>query len=250
MKRLLAAGAPAIYQITKAFRHGEAGPWHNPEFTMVEWYRPGDTLAAGMQLLSDVGQILFDCPAADQMTYREVFQTALRLDPHAATVEQLRRAAQERHADSWSSQPSGARPLDRDGWLDWLWGDQIQPQLGQERPLIVHDYPASQAALAQLRDSKPPVAERFEMFYHGVELANGYHELQDADQLRARNQIANVQRQAAGEPPLPSDSRLLAAMQHGLPDCCGVALGFDRAVMVVAGATSISQVMPFPWATA
>ena len=135
---------------------------------------------------------------------------------------------------------------DRDVWLDFLMSELVAPHLGRDRPEIVFDYPASQAALARVRSDDPPVAERFELFFQGVELANGYHELLDADELRRRNAAANAQRVADGKPALPEDSRLLAAMDYGLPACTGVALGFDRIVMLAAGATSLAEVMPFP----
>ena len=143
--------------------------------------------------------------------------------------------------------PASLAPDDRDGWLDLLLVERVQPHLGVERPALVYDYPASQAALARIRPDDPPVAERFELYVAGIELANGYHELLDPAELRARNARANAQRVADGKPALPEESRLLAAMEAGLPPAVGVALGFDRLVMLAAGAKSIAEVMAFPF---
>lgn len=234
MKRLLAAGATAIYQITKAFRGGrEIGPAHNPEFTIVEWYRVGDDYAAGMQLLSDLAESILGAGAAERVTYREAFQRYVGFDP---------------------LQPGAKLPLppglptgaDRDLILDDYLTSQIEPYLGTPRPTILYDYPASQSALARVRAGEEPVAERFELYFRGIELANGYHELLDPAVLRERNRASNTERFADDKYLLPEDSRLLAAMDHGLPACSGCALGFDRLVMVATGAKTIQEVMAFP----
>jgi lysyl-tRNA synthetase class 2 len=242
MKRLLAAGGEAIYQITRAFRGAERGQLHNPEFTMLEWYRRGDTMTAAMQLLSDLSEALLGRGPAERFSYAAAFERWTGLDPHRADLASLRRSA--------AKLPGGESPalanMDRDGWLDWLLTEQVQPRLGVGQPTILYDYPASQAALAQVRDDHPPVAERFELYLAGIELANGYHELLDADTLRARNRAANDQRAADGKPRLPQESRLLAAMDAGLPQSCGVALGFDRLVMIATGARSLDAVLAFP----
>jgi lysyl-tRNA synthetase class 2 len=242
MKRLLAAGAKAIYQVTRAFRGGERGVWHNPEFTIVEWYRVGDGLEEGMQLLSDLSADLLAAGPAERMSYRDAFLTHVGVDPHVATTEQLAEAA-NRHG---VSVPDSLREHDRDDWLDLLLVDCIQPYLGRNCPSILYDYPAGQAALSRLRDGAPPVAERFELFVSGVELANGFHELLDADVLRARNKLANNGRIADGKYALPEESRLLAAMTSGLPACAGAALGFDRLAMLATGARDIAQIIAFP----
>jgi lysyl-tRNA synthetase class 2 len=241
MKRLMAAGGEAIYQITRAFRAGESGERHNPEFTMVEWYRRDDTLEQGMQLLSDLAEVLFERGASERIAYADAFRSATGVDPHDATGQQLAAAAR----DLKISISDSLAPADRDTWLHLLMSHVVEPGLGRDRPAIVYDYPASQAALARLRGN-PPVAERFELYVGGMELANGYHELLDAEILRQRNRQANAQRIADGKPPLPNESRLLAAMEHGLPACTGVALGFDRAVMVATGAKHIREVIAFP----
>lgn len=242
MKRLLAAGAERIYQVTRAFRGAESGAHHNPEFTMVEWYRVGDSMEAGMALLGDLACELLHSDRASRISYGEAFRRFVKVDPHVTTVSELASAAKS-HAVAI---PSDLPEDDRDEWLNLLLATLVEPNLGLERPEILYDYPASQAALAQVRNDEPPVAERFELYVRGIELANGYHELLDANVLRERNRKNNRLRQANGKSKLPEDSRLLAAMEHGLPGCVGVALGFDRLVMIAAGASSLSEVMAFP----
>jgi len=251
MKRLLAAGGPpAIYQVTRAFRADEIGRLHNPEFTIVEWYRRDDAPSAAVQLLSDLADATLGLGAAERLTYADAFGQHVGIDPHRADVEQLGRQAEILLAGSPAEgtrklcePPTG---LDRDGWLNWLLNEFVEPHLGKIRPTILCDYPASQAALARVRPGDPPVAERFELYVRGIELANGYHELLDPQVLRSRNAAANVDRRNEGKPALLEESRLLAAMDHGLPASCGVALGFDRLVMIAAGANSLAEVMAFP----
>jgi lysyl-tRNA synthetase class 2 len=242
MKRLLVAGATAIYQLTRSFRGGERGTLHNPEFTMVEWYRVGDAMDEGIQLLAELVEELLEVGPAEQLAYRDAFLAHVGVDPHTATCEQL---ADSAHKHGLST-PTGLAPDDRDGWLDLLLVELVEPHLGQRTPTILYDYPASQAALARVRDEDPPVAERFEVYMRGVELANGYHELVEPEVLRQRNRVTNRQRAAESKYTLPEESRLLSAMKQGLPPCTGVALGFDRLVMLAAGVTDISEAMAFP----
>lgn len=242
MKRLMATGAEAIYQITRAFRSGECGALHNPEFTMVEWYRAGDDMQRGIDLLDELAQATLGRGCAERISFAEAFERAVGLDPHRCSLDQLQRAARERGfvpPESWDS-------ADRDAWLDWLLVTHVEPTLGREQPTILFDYPATQAALAQVRATPVPVAERFELYVDGIELANGYHELLDPDVLVQRTRVANQLRVADGKGALPAGSRLLSAMRSGLPACAGVALGFDRLVMVAVGAASLSEVMAFP----
>lgn len=243
MKRLLAAGATAIYQVTRAFRREELGSLHNPEFTMVEWYRTGDGLREGMALLSDLAETLLGRGPCERLSYAEAFARHVGLDPHGADSATLMAAVR----DAGIVVPETMRPADRDGWLDLLMVDCIQPHLGAARPVILYDFPASQAALARVRPGPPAVAERFELYAAGMELANGYHELTDPAELRRRNAATNVQRQADGKPPLPEASRLLAAMDAGLPSATGVALGFDRLAMIALGTSDIRAVLAFPF---
>jgi len=242
MKRLLAAGGEAIYQVAHVFRLGEQGLLHNPEFTLVEWYRTGDGMDEGMQLTSDLCEALLGRGPAERISYREAFQKHVGIDPHSADGGVLVAAAKA----GGIVPPASLAEDDRDTWLELLLTERVQPHLGQQRPTLLYDYPAGQAALARIREEEPPVAERFELFVAGIELANGYHELLDAAELRRRNARVNAQRLADGKDPLPEQSRLLAAMEAGLPNGVGVALGFDRLVMLAAGATSVREVMAFP----
>jgi len=243
MKRLLAAGGRAIYQVTRAFRRDEQGPLHNPEFTMVEWYRVRDGMAEGMQLLSDLCDALLARGPAELISFRQAFQRHAGVDPLTADADQLASVVQA----AGIVPPESLLAEDRDGWLDLLLVERVQPHLGQQRPTIVYDYPASQAALAQVRADDPPVAERFELYVSGIELANGYHELVDPAVLRQRNAANNAKRRADGKQPLPEESRLLAAMEAGLPSATGVAVGFDRVVMLAASASRLDEVMAFPF---
>jgi len=244
MKRLLAAGATAIYQITRAYRGGEVGPLHNPEFTMLEWYRTGDDYAAGRRLLSDLASAAIGCEDAEQISFREAFQRYAKVDPFTVDVPQLRAALEANGKQVADGEQDRAVLLDR------VLTELVEAKLGEERPTILYDYPADQSALAQVRpaDSKgnPAVAERFELYLGGIELANGYHELLDPEVLLERNRENNQKRAAAGKYTLPEESRLVAAMQHGLPACSGCALGVDRLLMVATGATTIQEVLAFP----
>ncbi|MEQ8788343.1 MAG: EF-P lysine aminoacylase EpmA [Pirellulaceae bacterium] len=242
MKRLLASGMEAIYQVTRSFRGGERGRLHNPEFTIVEWYRAGDDMRAGMRLLSDLCEALLGRGAARPVAYREAFRQHLGLDPFQSELVDLRLRVEE--LGGTSPTPGGAD--ERDELLNTLLALGVEPHLGTPSPTLLIDYPASQAALAKVRGDTPPVAERFELYVDGVELANGYHELLDAEVLARRQTLANQQRAADGKPVLPACGRLLAAIRHGLPACTGVALGFDRVVMLAAGAAHISEVLAFP----
>ncbi|MDZ7620222.1 MAG: EF-P lysine aminoacylase EpmA [Patescibacteria group bacterium] len=242
MKRLLAAGATAIYQVAHVFRQDEIGPLHNPEFTMVEWYRTGDTPEQGMALLDDLAETMLGRGPAERVTYRAAFEQHVGLDPLTATTDALVARCHELQL----AVPQGFAPDDRDTWLDFLLTECVQTHLGRTRPTILHDYPASQAMLAQVRHDDPPVAERFELYVDGIELANGYHELLDPAELRRRNRAVNARRLADGNAPLPEESRLLRAMDGGLPPSVGVALGFDRLAMLAAGASSLSDILAFP----
>ena len=229
----------AIYQITRAFRAGETGPLHKPEFTIVEWYRTGDDMRAGIQLLSDLTESILDRGPAERISYRDAFGEHAGVDPLTATTAELIEAVCRARVDAPESLGN-----DRDAWLDLLLVERVAPRLGTSQPAILFDYPASQAALAVVRNDDPPVAERFELFVDGIELANGYHELLDAEVLRERNATVNDQRVADGKTRLPEDSRLLAAMDHGLPACAGTALGLDRLIMIAAGAKTLADELP------
>lgn len=248
MKRLLEAGAERIFQVTHAFRAGEVGALHNPEFTMVEWYRVGDSYTDGMDLLASLCEELLPHPTPERVTYAEAFLRHAGVDPHSATVAQLAKAARNQAVavpDQMVAELNETAAV-RDEWLNLLLACCVEPHLGQKQPTILYDYPATQAALAHVRPGPPAVAERFELYVDGIELANGYHELLDANELRTRNAAQNAVRQRDGRRVLPDTSRLLDAMDAGLPASVGVALGFDRLAMVACGATSIQEVMCFP----
>ena len=265
MKRLLAAGSGPIWQLSKAFRDGEAGRRHNPEFTMLEWYRPGwdhhRLMDEVEELLRATLPQLADVPAAEKLTYREAFQRHAGVDPFAADATALCRRAAELGvavgSTAASDRGSAHTPRAADGeativdwpreeWLHLLLATVVEPRLGRGRVSFVHDFPAAEAALARVRDDDPPVAERFEAFVDGVELANGYHELADSPEQARRFAADLAARRERGLPAVPADERLLAALSHGFPDCAGVALGFDRLAMLALGAASIDEVIAFP----
>ena len=245
LKRLLAAGVGDCYELGRVFRNGEAGGRHNPEFTMLEWYRVGwdhrrlagevvDLVQAALGLVGRRGGVRV-------CSYRELFLDGLGLDPLVAPLETLQRPLAESNID-----PEG---LTRDDWLDLLITHRLQPAFPRERVTVIHDYPASQCALARIRHEDPPVAERFELYLGPYELANGYHELNHADEQRARFERDNAVRRARGLREVPIDERLLAALDS-LPDCAGGALGVERLLMCLAGTDAIADVLAFPFAEA
>ncbi|MEM8946798.1 MAG: EF-P lysine aminoacylase EpmA [Planctomycetota bacterium] len=243
MKRLVARRMPAIFQVTRSFRDDEVGKLHNPEFTIVEWYRTGDDMQAGIRLLDELCQTMLDTPAAIQTSYADAFRSHVGVCPHTASVEELSARANELDIPT----AKGFRSDDRDEWLNLLLSFRVEPQLGRNAPEILFDYPATQSALARTATSADgiEVAKRFELYYHGAELANGYDELTNEDELRQRLEKVNRNRQANGRDALPMPASLLVAMQDGLPACSGCALGFDRLVMLACNAKSISEVRAF-----
>ena len=244
MKRLLAAGSGSIFQICKAFRNGECGHQHNPEFTLLEWYRPAFNHHDLMNEMDALLQTLLRTPSAERITYAHLFIRTLNINPHTCTLNEL-------HAAIDQQALSIASPVDdKDTLLQLLLTHCIEPQLGQQAPTFVYDFPVSQAALAKIRRDKIPVAERFEVYIQGVELANGFHELTDAKEQRARFQKEQHDRQQRGEPPIEMDERLITALQHGLPDCAGVALGIDRLLMILSKSEKIDDIISFTWSRA
>ena len=247
MKRLLAVGSGPIYQVCKAFRQGEQGRHHNPEFSLLEWYRPGFDHHQLMQdvaaLVGKLAEGLREFGPVEYLSYHDCFQQQLGLDPHAATAQMLRDCAQKKGLPV----VSGLADNDREGWLDLLMSLSVQPQLGLNHLCFVYDYPENQAALARVRPGNPAVAERFELFIDGIELANGFHELQDAEEQRARFEADLVQRQKAGLDAIVLDERLLGALEAGLPACAGVALGLDRLQMVLSGEQYLRDVLSFDY---
>lgn len=243
MKRLLAAGSGPIWQLCKVFRDGERGRRHNPEFSLLEWYRPGVSMHDLVdEVVALLQRVLGGDLCEERLTYAQALERGVAVDPLGATIETLQAAALQAGAVGAEC----LRLADRDAWLDLLMTHCVEPGLGTNGITVVHDYPASQAALARVREDDPRVAERFEVYVRGVELANGFHELADAAEQRRRFEADNQRRRAAGLPEVPIDERLLAALEAGLPDCCGVALGVDRLVMLATGVQRIDEVIAFP----
>ena len=239
MKRLLAAGSGAIYQICKAFRGGEIGGRHNPEFTMLEWYRPGATLAE----MADETEHLVMCATglgqARRLRYREAMLEWAGIDYVSAGARELEQACTQAGATA-----TLVRDLDRGQRLDYLQSHVVQPALGAGMSFLF-GFPPEQAAMAMITDTNPPEADRFELYINGMEIANGYQELTDADELRCRIRVDNDARAARGDPLIPADEHLLAAMEHGLPCSAGVALGVDRLLLCAIGLEHISDVISF-----
>lgn len=263
MKRLMASGADRIYQITKSFRRGELGSRHNPEFTMAEWYAVGETYHQQMDFVESLLRSLHEFSSENfrRITYADAFAAVFSTDVAGLDCDGLKSLAQAHGIDI----PKGFANDDRDGLLNLLLAECVEPQLGVvgagrisgvaaadastggSLPTFLYDYPASQSALACVRNETPPVAERFELYIDGIEFCNGYQELTDADELRSRIQTENTIRVREGLQALPISSRLLAAMDSGLPECSGVALGIDRLAMWLFNCDSLADVIAFPF---
>ncbi len=246
MKRLLAAGIGDCWQLARVYRDGERGRWHQPEFDLLEWYRLG---FGHHDLMEEVEAVVAatlaperPVPRAEYITYSQAFRRYAGVEPLSADMEEVRAAADE---NALSPVP-GLDDDDREGWLDHLLTSLVAPRFAPDRLTFLYDWPASQAALARIDVDDPRVAARFEAFWGELELANGFHELADAGEQRARFEAENRTRRAEGGAAVPLDERLLAALEAGLPDCAGVALGFDRLVMLAAGTDTIDAVLPFP----
>ncbi|MCW8090536.1 elongation factor P--(R)-beta-lysine ligase [Alteromonas sp. ASW11-130] len=241
MKRLLCAEVGPCYQIGKAFRHEGEGRWHNPEFTMLEWYRPGFDHHRLMDEMDDLLTLILGVSQAQRKSYQQVFAETLGIDPLTVSIESLQQTLCEQHIDV-----HGNDVLDKDAMLQLLFSYKIEPIIGQEEPCFVYGFPASQAALAKLSQNDRRVADRFEVYFKGIELANGFNELGDAQEQRRRFDNDIEQRKSLGLPVVESDERFLAALECGLPPCAGVALGVDRLLMLKTGANHIDQVISFP----
>jgi len=245
MKRLLASGLGDIFQLCKTFRADEVGGRHNPEFTMLEWYRVGYDLPQLQAEISDLVCQVLSLPSPVQLSYKEAFQKYLSINPFRATLEQLNQACL-RHAHYTGD------ALDRDACLDLLVSLCIEPKLGFDAPCYLVDYPASQASLARvaLDEDGDAVGKRAELYVQGIELANAYDELVDGAEQQARFEEDQAQRQHLGLPVVPYDQHLVAALTFGLPECAGVALGVDRLLMLKLGCSNICEVLSFPDARA
>lgn len=247
MKRLLAAGSGPIWQLCHVFRAGDLGRHHNPEFLMLEWYRPGWDHHRLMDEVVELLTALGVAPAGsvERVRYREAWLEHAGVDPFTSALPDLATAL-----GLQAALPEGSAGFDRDAWLDFGMGLVVGPKLGRVAPLLVFDFPASQAALARIRAGDPPVAERFELFWKGQELANGFHELGDAVEQRARFEADGARRRALGRELPPHDRYLIEALEAGLPDCAGVALGVDRLLMLLLNLPDIASAMPFDYGRA
>jgi lysyl-tRNA synthetase class 2 len=245
LKRLLAAGVGDCYELGRVFRNGEAGGRHNPEFTMMEWYRVGwDHNRLAREVIDLLERLLLGAGRTFEIvetTYRGLFHDALGVDALLDPVEVLKKPLADANISS--------EGLERDDWLDLLLTHRIQPEFPRDRVTIVSEFPASQCALARIRKSDPPVAERFEAYVGRYEVANGYHELNDAAEQRARFEGDNAKRRQRGDAEVPMDERLLAVLGD-MPACAGVALGIERLLMVLADTDAIADVLTFPFSEA
>ncbi len=246
LKRLLAAGSGDIFEMGRVFRAGESGRSHNPEFTLLEWYRNGfsyhrlmDEVAA---LVRHCGHGKFDHWPQQKLSYQQLFLRSLDLDPFTASEQELCAKAKKYGIDDIE--------LDRRQWLDLLISVVIQAELPVNQLTFVYDFPADQAALSRVRPGEPPVAERFELYLGRTELANGYQELTDGQEQRRRFEAENAQRENRGQASCEVDHHLLEALESGMPECAGVALGVDRLLMAIVGAESIDEVTAFPFSRA
>lgn len=241
MKRLLAAGSGDIYQIARVFRLGERGARHNPEFSLLEWYRVDFDDAMLMEEVADLVCGWLDCPRPITLSYRDAMQRFVGIDAFHDDITVLRQ-----QCERWMNADTVA-DLSRDACLDMLMSFCVEPELAQLGPVFIVGYPESQAALARVSEVDGiRQAHRFELYVEGVELCNGYWELTSAKEQRARFEADNAARVLAGKPEMPIDESFLAAIESGLPDCAGVALGLDRLLMLKTGAGDITDAIAFP----
>ena len=246
MKRLLAAGSGSIYQLCKCFRNGEAGRFHNPEFTMLEWYRVGFDLSQLMDEIANLLQTLFLKEQGrtfdvKRQSYQTVFQHYTGLDPLAFDYDVYCAYAVQHGFSEAIALCEHHHAL----WLDYLFSFVIQPQLTGDSIWLIYGYPACQSSLAKLNSNDARITERVEVFIQCVELGNGYYELQDATEQAARFEQECSYREQQSLPDVMIDKRLLAALKFGLPECSGMAIGVDRLLMLLLGALSIDEVLSF-----
>lgn len=239
MKRLLASGCGSIYQICKAFRNTEYGHQHNPEFTILEWYRVGFDHHKLMSEMDEFLHFILDSAPAEKLSYHQVFKKYLEINPHTSSIHELQKCALKNGLNNISE-------LDRDGWLNILLSQFIEPYLGKNRPTFIYDFPTSQAALAKISQNSPAIAERFEVYIDGIEIANGFHELTDAKEQRQRFLSDLQKRRELNLPEIPIDENFLIALDENFPNCAGVAVGVDRLLMILMRTKSIRDVISFP----
>ena len=246
MKRLLAAGSGSIYQICKAFRNGESGRFHNPEFTLLEWYRVGFSLSQLMDEITELMAALFEGRGAlnptQRFSYQELFLRTTGLNPLVFSYPDYCAYAQEHDIP----EAVGLCGVDHGLWLDFIFSHKVQPHLGDNAVCLVYGYPACQSSLARINADNPQVADRVEIFINGVELGNGYYELADAQEQGRRFDEEIISRQQKNRPVAVKNSHLVAALAAGLPECSGMAIGLDRLLMLLASRASLDDVLSFP----
>jgi len=243
MKRLVAAGIGSIYQISHVFRQSELGSQHNPEFSLLEWYRVGMNYQGLMREVAQLIRLLMqqDWNEVQYLTYQQAFLQFVGIDPYSSGPDELYQISLKLGFSSHTI------PLDdKDVYLDYLMSHHVQPKLGDNRLTFVYEYPASQCAFARISPENSQVAERFELFINGIELANGYQELTSPEEQRQRFTTDLDKRIRNGANPICMDENLLDALQFGLPECSGVALGLDRLIQLMSGKKSLSDVLAFP----
>lgn len=246
MKRLLAAGSGSIYQICKAFRNGESGRFHNPEFTLLEWYRVGFRLPDLMDEIAELMAVLFDghksLNPSQRFSYQELFQLHTGLNPLIFSYQDYCAYALDNHL----SEAVSICGQDHVSWLDFIFSHEVQPKLGENAVCMVYGYPACQSSLARINNHDSQITDRVEIFINGIELGNGYYELADAEEQERRFVQEIAIRQQRKRPVPVKDQRLVAALRAGLPDCCGMAIGLDRLLMLLAKLSTIDDVVSFP----
>jgi len=250
MKRLLCAGSGSIYQICKAFRNGEVGRFHNPEFTMLEWYRVGynlaDLIAEVIELLEYLSVGFLSLSATEQFSYQDVFFEKTGLDSLVFSLERYSAFALNHN----HSEALAICGHDHGLWLDFIFSHYVQPALGLSGFCLVYGYPAIQSSLARINQNNPNTVDRVEVFFNGIELGNGYYELQDSKEQNQRFDLEIKYRDLTGRPRVVKDDRLLSALEFGLPECAGIAIGLDRLLMILSQNTHIEDVLSFPIARA
>lgn len=245
MKRLLASGIGSIFQLCKSYRNEESGRYHNPEFSMLEWYRIDFDHHRLMDEMDELLQLILSTDVAERMTYQDAFKTHLNVCPLDGTMSELKAAA-----ELLGLRDIAEREENRDTLLQLLFSMGVEPNIGQHTPAFVYDFPASQAALAKINPTDSRVAERFEVYFKGIELANGFHELDNAHEQLARFEHDNEVRATSGLPVQPIDHHLIDALANGLPNCAGVALGIDRLIMLALNEHCIENVLAFSFSRA
>ena len=247
MKRLLAAGSGCIYQIGKAFRNGESGRFHNPEFTLLEWYRVGFTLPQLMDEIAELMAVLFSGHRAlkptQRVSYQALFQRYTGLNPLAFSLQDYCAYAQANDVPEAVSLCGSDHGL----WLDFIFSHKVQPYLGESALCMVYGYPACQSSLARLNKDNSHVTDRVEVFINGIELGNGYYELTDAKEQGRRFDEEIAVRQQNKRPVTVKDQHLVSALEAGLPECSGMAIGLDRLLMLFSSRATINEVLNFPW---